>query len=63
MLHVILQARTFFAANLVSVPFKQIIFVYVGSQAVDLVITLCVRERESEGGRGGRGFRVVFLVV
>ena len=63
MLHVILQARTFFAANLVSVPFKQIIFVYVGSQAVDLVIILCVREREREGGGRGQGVQVGFLVV
>jgi uncharacterized membrane protein YdjX (TVP38/TMEM64 family) len=48
-----ISSRTFAAANIVSLPFKQVIYVYLGSQAVNVVSLL-----DHSGGKGeGSGHR------
>jgi len=49
-----ISSRTFAAANFVSLPFKQVIYVYLGSQAVNIVSLLDHSGGEGEGS-GHRG--------
>ena len=51
-----ISANTFAAANIVSLPFKQVIYVYLGSQAVDVVSLLDHSGGEGQGsGQRGSG--------